>query len=303
MKIWRTLIRAGAVPFKGSAYILPFNDDHYELLQWLVSGVTGMHGEAAFVRVDSIETLKDAEIISLFDRQREKDYQELGARVDGLENRIDGTATGAATKGIKKLEEELQRITKEFNDLGKIDFFASSARKELGKRLAAASAAISDRTSTEGGTGETEVVTRQVADYQGKTWVTRKRPFIDRIASAWLIRRFIDAKAVFGFINEGDIGSQPADTIVYDMVGGEFTHVGDRCTFEVILEAFGLKSKPLGIVAEIIHQLDVQDDKYRNPAAEGLREILDGIRKTVKDDHEVLTKGMSIFDMFYAAQG
>jgi len=142
---------------------------------------------------------------------------------------------------------------------------------------------------------------RRAADYQGKRWVTRKRPFIDRIASAWLIKGFIDKKAVFGFIDESEIEGLDKDTIAFDMVGGEFTHVGDMSTFEVLLKSFGLKGKALGVVAEIVHQLDLQDEKYRNPAAEGLREILDGIRKTVKDDHEALEKGMSIFEMLYAA--
>src|SRR6266568_3731984 len=184
----------------------------------------------------------------------------------------------------------------------KIDFFISKGRKELDKRLKAIASEITGRNRAESAIAATEITKRRAADYQGRTWVTRKRPFIDRIASAWLIKGFIDKKAAFGFVEESEIEGLDKDTIAFDMVGGEFTHVGDMCTFEVLLKSFGLKDKAHSIVAEIVHQLDVQDDKYRNPAAEGLREILNGIRKTVKDDHEALAKGMGIFDMLYAAQ-
>ena len=301
MRIWRTLVKAGAVQFKGAAYILPASDDHYELFQWLVSSVTDMQGEAAFVKVPCIETMKEDEIVSLFDQQREKDYLDFGNRLDEFENRIGRIGKGVAMMENKKSEEELQRFAKEFQDIGKIDFFFSKGRKGLEKRLKAIASQITGRTRVESAKFAIEVIKRRASDYQGKTWVTRKRPFIDRVASAWLIKGFIDKKAAFGFIDESEIESLDKDTIAFDMVGGEFTHVGDMSTFEVLLKSFGLKDKALGVVAEIVHQLDLQDEKYRNPAAEGLREILDGIRKTVKDDHEALEKGMSIFEMLYAA--
>ena len=146
-----------------------------------------------------------------------------------------------------------------------------------------------------------EVVQRHAADYQGKIWVTRKKPFIDRIASALLIKGFIDKNAVFGFIDENELEGLDKNTIAYDIIDGEFTHIGDMSTFEVLLKAFGLKGKALGMMAEIVRQLDLKDEKYKNPAAEGFRRILDGIRKTVKDDHEALEKGMSILEMLYAS--
>ncbi len=281
--------------------MLPASDDHYELFQWLVSSVTAMQGEAAFVKVTGIETMKEDEIVTLFDRQREKEYLDLGSRLDELESRIGNVGKGVAAPDTRKTEEELQKLVKEFQEMGKIDFFISKERKELEKRLKTLASEITARTRTESTKAAVEITKRHAADYQGKRWVTRKRPFIDRIASAWLIKGFVDKKAAFGFIEESEIEGLDKDTIAFDMVGGEFTHVGDMCTFEVLLKSFGLKGKALSVVAEIVHQLDLQDDKYRNPAAEGLREILDGIRKTVKDDHEALEKGMSIFEMLCAA--
>lgn len=299
MKIWRMLVKAGAVQFKGSAYMLPFSYDHYELFQWLVSTVTAMEGGAAFVRVSGIETMKENEIVTLFDRQREKEYLDLGSRLDELENRRATFRNRVATAGNGKIEEEFQKLFKEFREMGKIDFFNSRGRTELEKRFEIIASEIAGKYRAE---PAVEIVKRRATDYQDKTWVTRKRPFIDRIASAWLIKGFIDRKAVFGFIDEGEVESLDKDSIAFDLVGGEFTHVGEMCTFEVLLKSFGLKDKALGVMAEIVHQLDLQDDRYRNPAAEGLREILDGIRKTVRDDHEALEKGMGIFAMLYASK-
>ncbi|MDA8429688.1 MAG: chromate resistance protein [Geobacteraceae bacterium] len=302
MKIWRMLVKTGAVQFKGSVYILPCNDDHYELYQWLVSTVTALQGEAAFVQVSRIEPMKNEEITKLFDQQREKDYQDIGSRLDELENKLATTAKNTVAANNNKFNGELNKFIKEFQDLGKIDFFASNTRKELEQRLKHVTEIVTGLTRSQPVVPTIEIEKRHIADYQGKTWVTRKRPFIDRMASAWLIKRFIDKTAAFGFIDENEIKGQAEGTIVFDMVGGQFTHAGENCTFEVLIEAFRLKDKALGIVAEIVHQLDLQDDRYRNPAAEGLREILDGIRKTVKDDHKALEKGMGIFDMLYAAQ-
>lgn len=302
MKIWRMLVKAGAVQFKGSVYILPAGEDHYELYQWLVSCVTDLQGEAAFVKASRIESMKEDEIIQMFNQERVKDYQDIGLRLDEFENKLATTPKNSFTTNTKKIKGELNKFTKEFQDLGKIDFFSSNPRKELEQRLKHVTAIVTGLTRGESGIPTVEIVKQHAANYQGRTWVTRKRPFIDRMASAWLIKGYIDKKATFGFIDESEVEGLAKDTIVFDMVGGQFTHVGDSCTFEVLIKAFGLKDKALGIMGEIVHQLDLQDDRYRNSAAEGLKEILDGIRKTVKDDQEALEKGMGIFDMLYAAQ-
>ena len=294
-------MKTGAVQFKGSVYILPSSDDHYEFFQWLVSSVEAMQGEAAFVRVTKIETMKDDEIIRLFNQQRAKDYLDFNKRLDEFENKIAGIGKGVETVTNKKIGEELNKFVKEFQEIGKIDFFFSKERKELEKRLEAIASEITGMSRAKSSNQALEVAQRRAADYQGKIWVTRKKPFIDRIASAWLIKGFIDKDAVFGFIDENKLESLDKNTVTYDIVGGEFTHIADMSTFEVLLKSFGLKGKALGIMAEIVHQLDLMDEKYKNSAAEGLREILDGIRKTVKDDHEALEKGMSIFEMLYAA--
>jgi hypothetical protein len=144
---------------------------------------------------------------------------------------------------------------------------------------------------------------RAVDAFQGKIWVTRKKPFIDRMASAWLIKRFIDRGATFDFIDEHNVDVADRNSIVFDMRGGEFTHVGDLCTFEVLVKSFGFKDRTLKKIAEIVHDLDTKDEKYKSAEARGLEDILIGIRKTAKDDRDALEKGMQVFEMLYMSKG
>ncbi|MBI2353444.1 MAG: chromate resistance protein [Deltaproteobacteria bacterium] len=302
MKIWRMLTKAGAVQFKGAGYLLPFSDDHYELFQWLVSSAAAMGGEASFVKIERIETMKDSEIIQMFNQHRAKDYLDINKKLDELERGIGGIKKGTGMMGDNEIEDELHKVAKEFQEIGKIDFFLSDARKEHESRFNRLTSEFTELTGAGKQRRSLEIAPRRIADYQGKRWVTRKRPFVDRMASAWLLKRFIDKDAAFGFVDEDDLESLDKDTIAYDVMGGEFTHVGDMSTFEVLLKAFRLKDKVLGIIAEIIHQLDLNDEKYRNPAADGLREILEGVRKTARDDNEALEKGMGIMEMLYASK-
>jgi len=122
------------------------------------------------------------------------------------------------------------------------------------------------------------------------------------MASAWLIKKFIDRRAAFGFIDEREIDKLDKNTSAFDVRGGEFTHSGDMCTFEVLIKAFGLKDKILKKMAEIVHDLDVRDDKYRAAEAKGLEDILSGIRKSSKDDAEALEKGIGVFEMIYVSK-
>jgi len=301
MKVWRKLTKSGAVQLKGSVYILPDSEEHYEFLQWLVSEITGMKGESAFVRIDGIETMKDQEIMTLFARQRAGDYRNIGKALDVLERRIGSIQKGAGDKDIKGISHQLDKLCREYDAIAAVDFFGSDDGKTLGKRIRAG------RIQLEGLSGmsakrDTPVSVRDVSRYQGRLWVTRKKPFIDRMASAWLIRRFIDIRASFGFIDERNISSLDKDAVAFDISDGEFTHSGDMCTFEVLIRAFGLKDKVLRKLAEIVHDLDVRDDKYGAEEAKGVEEILIGIRKSSGTDSEALERGMAVFEMLYISK-
>jgi len=301
MKIWRRLAKAGAILIKGAVYVLPYNEGNHELYQWLVSEVASLKGEGAFVRVGKIETMSDSEIIELFNYQRGRDYSLIEKNMEGLERKANSVRKGAGMPDQKKLLDPLNKLLKEFEDVRKIDFFSSKKGIALKKKIDILQKEMQGL-SKSGERQIHEVISRNIEDYQGKIWVTRKRPFVDRMASAWLIKMFIDKKAVFRFADEYDTGKLDSDFVPFDVSGGTFTHIGDMCTFEVLIKSFGLKDKPLRKLAEMVHELDMKDEKYKNPEVKGIEDILTGIRKTVKDDVEILEKGMTVFEMLYASK-
>jgi hypothetical protein len=303
MKVWRKLMKAGAVQLKGAVYILPLNDEHYELVQWLVSEIAEMKGEGAFTRIEHVDTMKDLEIIALFDQQRVKDYRAIEKALDNLERRLGSIRQGGKAHNTTGLSDQFSKLLKEFEGMRRIDFFSSKEGEALNRRLRRFGAEFKKHSGREPKKESLAAISpRAVATFQGKVWMTRKKPFIDRMASAWLIKRFIDKSATFDFIDENNWDAVGRNSIVFDMRGGEFTHVGDLCTFEVLFKSFGFKDKILKKVAEIVHDLDTKDEKYRSAEAKGLEDILIGIKKTAKDDRDALEKGMQVFEMLYASK-
>lgn len=300
MKIWRRLAKAGAILIKGAVYVLPYNEENLELCQWLVSEVASLKGEGAFVMVDKIETMNNKEIVDLFNKQREKDYSLIEKNMEELERKTSSVRKGTGIPDHKKLLDPLNKLLKEFEDVRKIDFFLSKTGIALKKKIEVLQKEMQGL-SKPGEIQTHEIISRNIEDYQGKIWVTRKRPFVDRMASAWLIKKFIDNKAVFRFADEYDIGELDSDFVPFDVSGGTFTHIGDMCTFEVLIKSFGLKDKPLKKIAEMVHELDIKDEKYKNPEVKGIEDILKGIRKTIKDDAEILKQGITVFEMLYAS--
>jgi len=303
MRIWRKLAKAGAVQMKGAVYMLPFNDEHYEFLQWLVSEIAGMKGEAAVVSIEKIDTMKDEEIIAFFDQQRAHDYKTLQKSFDDIGRRLSSIQKGAKPQNVKGISDQFAKLQKEFEDIRRIDFFSSQEGTALGEKIKQIHADLKIVSGTETRHERPAALAlKSAADYQNKTWITRKRPFIDRMASAWLIKRFIDNAAAFDFIDEKDMSTLGRSAVTFDIREGEFTHHGDMCTFEVIMKSFGLRDKTLKKMAEIIHDLDMKDNRFDAVEAKGLDHILEGIRRTAKNDHDALEKGMTIFEMLYASK-
>ena len=303
MKVWRKLMKAGAVQLKGSVYILPFNDEHYEFLQWLSSEIGERKGEAGFVKTEKIDTMNDDEIIALFDKQRADDYKHIEKTLDDLERRVSSVQKGGKAQNGKGMPGQFAKILKRYEEVQKVDFFISKEGRALSQRLRRAHTTVKTLARAEPGKEKSPAIApRKLEDYHGNTWVTRKRPFIDRMASAWLIRRWIDKNAAFDFMDEKDMNSPKKGSVVFDAKGGEFTHVGDLCTFEVLLKSFALKDKALKKIAEIVHDLDMKDEKYKPAEARGLEDILTGIRKAAKDDADALERGMVVFEMLYVSK-
>ena len=302
MKVWRRLSKAGAVQLKGSVYILPDNEEHHEFCQWLVSEVISLGGEGTFVRVNKVETLDNREIIEIFNAQMEKGYRNIGKSLEDIEQRINSIKKGTKAQDNKQLPESYNKLLNEFEDVRRLDFFSSRAGDVLSKRIKMISAEVKGIFATETKSQKTVITHRRISDYQRRTWVTRKRPFVDRMASAWLIKKFIDKDAEFRFIDEKDIKGLDERSASFDVQGGEFTHIGDNCTLEVIIKTFGLKDRAARKIAETVHELDIKDDKFRRPEAKGIEGILSGIRKTAKSDSDALEKGMAVFEMLYASK-
>ncbi len=301
MKIWRKLAKAGAVQLKGAVYILPAGEEQEEFLQWLLGEVKSMGGDGAFVRSSEIKTLDETDIRGLFIRQIDEEYGRLEKTLDVIERKVQSIRKGSRSDEGRHLVGQASKIAKEAGEIGKRDWFGSPTGQVIKKRLHALETGLRE-TGRKAAERASPIVSRRIRDYQGRTWATRKNPFVDRMASAWLIRRFIDPKASFIFIHERDIASLDESVVAFDVRGAEFTHVADLCTFEVLVKSFGIKDKAVKKIAEIVHDLDVKDDKYAMPEASGIEEILVGIRKTAKNDADGLERGMAAFEMLYQSK-
>lgn len=302
MKIWRKLSKTGAVQIKGAVYVLPMNEEHYEFFQWLVAEVSSMSGEAAFTRVDTIDSMKDQEIMNLFNVHKGVEYQAISKVLEDLEAKVNSVKKGSKPHNLKALSAQINKATRSYDEALKTDFFYSNTGTLLRSRLDALNTAIKVFLGTAPEIKPASVPSRKLKDYQMKVWISRKRPFVDRMASAWLIRRFIDKSATFELLDEKDLAATGKDRVTFDASGGAFTHVGDLCTYEVLVKSFGIKDKGVKKIAELVHEIDIRDDKYRAPEAQGIESLLSGIRKTAKDDMECLEKGMAVFEMIYASK-
>jgi hypothetical protein len=301
MKLWRRLAKAGAIQLKGAVYILPANEENRELFQWIIGEVKSLGGDGSFVRTTRIETLSDADVRRLFNDHRDAEYRELGKVLDGLERKVQSGRKGAVA-GIRDLVSvSLSTVRRTYEDVRRRDFFDAPLGRETKQRLHTLEAALKNLQEP-AKTKPALIARKDPNEFRHRVWVTRKRPFIDRMGSAWLIRRFVDPNARFRFIDEKDVDALSSGEISFDIPGGEFTHHGELCTFEVLVRSFGIKDRAVRKIAEIVHDLDLKDEKYGNAAGSGIEEVLTGIRKTGKDDTDLLEKGMAVFEMMYQSR-
>ena len=301
MKIWRKLVRSGAVQLKGAVYIIPATDEHQEFFQWLIGEVRSLGGDGAFVRSSAIETMSDAEVRELFIGQISEEYRGLDKAVAALEQKFQSIRKGTKLQDKPRLIDQLARAVKNFEEIRKRDFFTSTTGDTVKKRLQQLESGLKGLDRAVAGE-EAAISPKRAEQYQNRVWITRKKPFVDRMASAWLIKRFIDPNATFKFIEERELTVGGPDTTAFDLRNAEFTHVGEFCTFEVLVKTFGIRGRAVKQIAEIVHDLDVNDEKYDNAGTAGVDEILSGIRKTGRDDRDALERGMFVFEMLYQSK-
>lgn len=280
--IWRKLQKSGAIQIKTSTYLLPDTPAQYELFQWLAKQVTDYGGDSTLIRAQQIEGLSDARIVGLFNAARDSDYSTLGEAARKL-------STPRVAKRDKAFADELEKLRKTFRAIREIDFFDAPKAHVAELQLDRLQNATRSKTPM--------AVRLRTAQFHGKIWVTRPRPEIDRVACAWLIRGFIDPKATFKFATNAD---SIAGGIPFDHAHGEFSHHGEDCTFETLLARFGIADKALHKIGEMVHDADLEDEKFQRRECVGLDRILKGWAKRGMPDEEILSRGGNCFDGLYA---
>ncbi|OLB96757.1 MAG: hypothetical protein AUH30_11805 [Candidatus Rokubacteria bacterium 13_1_40CM_68_15] len=289
VRVWRRLRSLGAVALKRSAYLLPDTPERYEDFQWLAQEIQREGGDATLVRVHQIENVSPADVLRLFHEPRDQDYRHLAVRYRKVLQRLDRKS--AATKA--RVQDELARLSKDHQRIRDIDFFDAPAGAEV-RRL---EEVIAMRTRRPEPAHREERPTLDLTKLRGRRWVTRPRPHIDRIGSAWLIKRFIDPDAEFLFAPPAEF---PNGAIPFDAPGVELTHHGEDCTFETLVKRGRLRDRRLARLAEVVHEADLRDGKYPHEEARGIDVAVRALLAASSDDHQVLAQGMTLFEGLYA---
>jgi hypothetical protein len=277
--------RIGALALRSSVFALPNRADTTEDLMWLRTELLADGADAIICGATPIAGVTDAELERRFQTSRDEDY-------DGI---IEEARAVTATGEREEASRALPRLRRRLADVAKLDFFGA----ERGRAARDAMAELSALAATRPGTSQSEV---RGAAPRGRTWVTREGVFVDRIASAWLIRRFIDPDATFKFVPAGGYAPQ-ADEVRFDMYDAEYTHEGDRCTFETLLARFALDDPALTALAEIVHDIDCKDARFERPEAAGLESILAGLVRAQPDDARRIEQGSMLMEALYSQLG
>lgn len=292
-KVMRRLTKLGALVLKRSAYLLPANEGTLEDFQWLRQEIRDEGGEAWVVDARFVAGLRDEEIRESFRAMRSNDFRALAAEARALLDRVRDSGAG---QDHPTIEEDRRRLLRRVEATRRIDFFHATERDEVEALMSTI-----ERLVETGNKKTTQIPTRE--ELRSRTWVTRTGVKVDRMASAWLIRRFIDPAATFVFVAPENTSSIP-DALRFDMFEGEFTHDGNRCTFEVLLTVSGQgDDRGLAALEQIVHDLDLRDDRYQRPETAGVAALIDGIVSRFDDDHRRIGESTPLFDALYASLG
>jgi hypothetical protein len=292
---WRRLQQIGAIPLKQAVYALPDTPDAREDFEWLKTEVKAAGGEASVFAADSVDAWSDDALVEEFRRARQDSYEALAGDVEQALKRAAGARRPAGTRA-PALRRLLDIFRERLVAAEKIDFFGSAGRDRVLTLLRQ----LEDRT---GGTSRPPARPEQgehvgrMASFQGRLWITRPRPGVDRMASAWLIRHFIDRQARFGFA--ADRASVPDQGVPFDMFGVEFGHQGDGCTFETLCSVFGIAAPALSRIAAIVHDLDLKDGRFAAPECSTVGAMIEGLQLAHRNDETLLEQGMTLFDSLY----
>lgn len=289
VKIWRRLQRVGAVAVKNSVYVLPKSDSTLEDFQWILREITEGGGDASLCEAGFVEGLTDPQIEALFRAARDADYAAVAEDARELKKRLPSRRGKDSISGI---ETNVSKLRSRLSEIVANDFFDSLGRQSA-EGLVSSLEHVVQPLDQDG-----QVNHLNVAEYRGRTWVTRKGIHVDRMASAWLVRRFVDEAAKFKFVPARGYHPEKGE-IRFDMFDAEFTHEGDRCTAEMLMTRFAPKERALLPIVEIVHNIDLKDAKFERLETAGVEALITGICSRLKDDDERLTRGCDVFnDLF-----
>jgi hypothetical protein len=292
VKVWRRLQALGAVTVKNAVYALPANADTREDFAWLAQEIRESEGEAVVCEASLVEGLTDAELRALFETARDEDYAKIAQEAREVGARL---TNDPPDNVLVEIASQTARLRKQLDAVVAIDFFGASGRLTAEDLVSGIEAALKQEDEAMSA-GKTAVP--PPGPLKERVWVTRQSVQIDRIATAWLIRRFIDPGARFKFVP--GTGYMPLqDELRFDMFEGEFTHRGDRCTFEVLVAHCGLTDPALTAIGEIVHDIDLKDGKYGREETGGVRSLISGIASASADDEQRISRGSTVFDDLY----
>jgi hypothetical protein len=292
VKTWRRLHQIGAVAVKNAVHVLPNTAQALEDFEWLRTEVLAVGGQATIFTASSLSGIEEKQIIKQFNKLRAEEYGQLRKDIKALAKKADTTLRfdDRARQAVRALGDRLVETQQK-------DFFSAPGGRE-------AETALGDldvkarRTSLK--RSALTAPANEAFDpriYQQRTWITRPRPGVDRFGSAWLIRRFVDSRAMFVF---AESPAKHPDAVPFDMYqSGGFRHEGDRCTFEVLQDRFRIKDTAVRRISEIVHDLDLKDDRYKHPHRAAIGALVDGLQRSIEDDGKLLEQGITLFEALY----
>lgn len=289
-QVRRRLLQVGALPLKNSVYVLPNTPACLEDFQWIGQEAAAAGGEAMVCGATFIGAPSDGELRQRFQddaARRQGPIKQALAACLAARRRTPSAAPDGAT---------MLRLQRMVDAAARIDFFASEAGREVQTLMTAIKNSLQTTTARARHRGPRET------ELRGQVWVTRTDPHIDRLATAWLIRRFVDPAARFRFVDAGS-GPVRKGERSFDIVGGDFTHEGERCSFETMCARLGLRDAGLREIAEIVHDLDLKDGKFGRPDASGVQRLVDGLSAAHPDSGDRVQAALPIFDTLFASFG
>jgi hypothetical protein len=292
VKVWRRLQALGAASIKNSVYVLPRSEQSREDFEWVVREIVKEGGEASVCEARFVEGLSDEHVEALFTAARDAEYRQIADEIRSLEDDLP-RRTPLSEERRRRLETDVARWRRRLDAVVGIDFFGSPGREVAEGLLAGLARRLGPeaRAAGRGPKLELDALTE-------RTWVTRRGVHIDRIACAWLVRRFVDPRARFKFVPQRGYRPEKGE-IRYDMFEGEFTHEGDLCTFEVLCAKLDLREPALQAIAEIVHDIDLKDGKFGRPEAAGVDHIIAGLAMAHREDEARIARGGEVFENLY----